>query len=217
MDSRVVRLFLIRHAETEWNNARIFQGHLDSTVTSRGLEQAAELAKRLASEGIAAVYSSDQNRSVQTAQAVASRLGLPVIPRAELREIDTGDWTGMSYQDARAQWPDVYDHWKNRPDLLQMPGGESVVQVQQRALRFIDEVRLRHVGQTVCVVTHNTVVRAILCHLLGWPLARLWEGPRQPNCAINLIEFRDGKADILEMGNASYLADAGPGATSMTI
>lgn len=211
----LTRLFLVRHAETEWNAAKIFQGHLDSALTPRGVQQATELADRLASEGIQAIYSSDQGRALRTAELIASRLGLEVVPRADLREIDCGDWTGKSYQEVRALWPEHYEKWRYRPHLHQMPGGESVLQVQQRAIRFLEEVRRSHPGQSVCAVTHNTVVRTALCHLQGCHLARLWEGPRQPNCAVNLIEMRDGRADLVEIGGTGHLTSAGTGATSI--
>ena len=203
------RLFLIRHAETEWNATQLFQGHLDSTLTPRGLAQAEALACRLASEGIQAIYSSDQGRSMRTAEPLASRLHLEVVPRADLREIDCGEWTGRSYQEVRDLWPEDHANWKSRPHLHRMPGGESVAEVQQRGLRFLEEMRRRHAGQVICAITHNTVVRAVLCHLQGKPLSTLWDGERQPNCAINLIELRDGQVCLLKVGDATHLASVG--------
>src|SRR5690242_1187026 len=85
-------IFLARHAETLWNVERRFQGHLDSDLTERGRQQAERLAERLASEPLAAVYSSDLGRSRTTAEVVASRHGLTVQTDPLLREINTGDW-----------------------------------------------------------------------------------------------------------------------------
>ena len=203
--SRPARLFLVRHAETEWNTARIFQGRLDSRLTAKGLEQAARLAARLESEGIVAVYSSDQGRAFQTADAIASRLGLKVVPRPDLREIDCGDWTGRGYQDVQSHWPEEHANWTDRPHLHRMPGGESVVEVQQRGLSFLDEVLRRHPGQSICAVTHNTLARAVVCELMDLPLERLWKVPRQPNCAINLIELRNGRPELVIVGDTSHL------------
>ncbi len=217
MESKATRLFLVRHAETEWNTSRIFQGHLDSPITPRGLRQAQELAERLAPEGIRAVYSSDQARSMRTAQVVAQRLKLQVIPSSELREIDCGEWTRKSYDEVRTAWPEHFDNWRNHPERHRMPEGESVEQVQRRALNLLEEVHGRHPGQAVCVVTHNTVVRAVMCHLRGWSLSRLWEGPRQPNCVLNLIELVDGKASLLVESDVSHLTSVGTaGTTSIT-
>ncbi len=204
-DPKPTRLFLVRHGETEWNAARLFQGHLDSRLTPTGLEQAVRLAERLAGEEIEAIYSSDQGRAMRTAEVLAKRLGLEVIPRQELREIDCGDWTGRSYLEVKSAWPAEHETWARRPDLHCMPNGESVAAVQERAMQFVEEVRGRHPGQAVCAVTHNTVVRTVACRLLGWSLEKLWEGPKQANCAVNLIEMRNGTIDLVEVGDATNL------------
>src|SRR6476661_8354230 len=88
-------VFLARHGETLWNLERRFQGHGDSPLSERGLEQARRLGERLAGESLAAVYSSDLGRTRQTAEQVANRHGLEVQTHAGLREIDTGVWTGF--------------------------------------------------------------------------------------------------------------------------
>ena len=205
MNDRATRLFLVRHAETEWNAAEIFQGHLDSPLTAKGREQATQLAARLATEGIAAIYSSDQGRAIQTAEAVASRCGLQLLPRTELREIDCGEWTGKSYQEVRTRWPEPFADWRARPHLHRMPGGESVAGVQRRGLHFLEEIWRRHPGTAVCAVTHNTMLRALLCHLQGRPLSQLWEGDRQPNCAVNLIEFSGDRVILIEIAGTEHL------------
>ncbi|MGI5834904.1 MAG: histidine phosphatase family protein [Chloroflexota bacterium] len=209
MGSGFTKLFLVRHAETEWNAGHIFQGHLDSTLTPRGLAQATALASRLASEGIQVIYSSDQGRSMRTAEPLATKLELQVIPRSDLREIDCGEWTGKSYEEVHELWPEEHHNWRFRPDLHRMPGGESVLQVQQRGLRFLEEIRLRHPGQTICAVTHNTVVRAIITHLQRRPLSKIWDGDRQPNCAVNLIELKNSRSELLIVGDTAHLEDVG--------
>jgi phosphoserine phosphatase len=178
---------------------------MDSPLTPNGLHQAAQLADRLASEGIQAIYSSDQGRAVATARAIGDRCHLPVTPTPELREIDCGEWTGKPYQEVREGWPEGFADWRTRPHLHRMPGGESVADVQQRLLRFVERVRAEHQGQTVCAVTHNTGVRVVACHLLGIPLSQLWEGAKQPNCALNLIEMRNGKAELVEIAVTDHL------------
>jgi broad specificity phosphatase PhoE len=205
MADSVTRVFLVRHGETEWNAARIFQGHMDSTLTGTGLEQASRLADRLQGEGLVAVYSSDQGRAVQTAGATASRLGLPVIQRRELREIDCGDWTGKQYDEVRGLWPSEHAGWRDAPHNHCMPNGETVSQVQERALSFLRDVRAQHPRGAILAVTSNTVVRTVVCHLMGLPLERLWEGPRQTNCAVNLIEVRDNGMSLVSAGDVSHL------------
>ncbi len=205
MNTKPTRLFLVRHAETEWNVAEVFQGQLDSALTPKGVRQAAQLAERLASEGVQAVYSSDLGRAMETARIVAERLGLAVKPSAELREIHCGHWTGKSYQEVRRLWPEEFDNWRNRPHIHRMPGGESVAEAQQRVLRFMERVRAEHPGQTVCAITHNTGIRVAVTHLLDKPLSELWDGARQPNCALNLVEMRNGTSALVEIAATDHL------------
>lgn len=205
MDEKTTRVFLVRHGETEWNAAQIFQGHLDSNLTEAGMEQARRLAERLEDERIVAIYSSDQGRAIRTAETVAGKLGLAVIPRADLREIDCGDWTGKQYDEVKAGWPNEHSDWRARPHLHRMPAGETAALVQERALGFLEWLGEKHLGSDVLVVTSNTVVRALVCHLLGWSLDKLWEGPKQSNCAVNLIEIRGGKPSLVLAGDVSHL------------
>ncbi|HEX9015856.1 MAG TPA: histidine phosphatase family protein [Chloroflexota bacterium] len=214
MSNRSTTIFLVRHAETEWNAARRFQGHLDSELTEVGAAQAELLAARLELEGIAAVYSSDQGRALRTADAIAGRLGLTVVPTPALREIDCGKWTGLSYDEVRSLWPADHETWTSRPDLHLMPGGESVRGVQERAMAFLAEIHRAHPGTKVCAVSHNTAVRAVACRLMGWGLERLWEGPRQPNCAINRIEITEGAIELVTVGDAGHLGGARASAVS---
>src|SRR5690242_490228 len=102
---RPLRVLIARHGETEWNLSRRFQGHLDSPLTKRGREQAQRLATRLTAESIAAVYSSDLGRALQTATPVAAGLGLEVLTSPFLREIDCGAWTGRFKDDLAREDP----------------------------------------------------------------------------------------------------------------
>src|SRR6202011_4991037 len=96
MPGTPVRLLLVRHGETEFNVSGRWQGQGNSPLTERGLAQARELGRALAPESIAAVYSSDLGRAVQTAQEVAVLHGLEVQVDPHLREFDVGGWTGKS-------------------------------------------------------------------------------------------------------------------------
>lgn len=215
MREQVTRVFLVRHGETEWNAGRTFQGQQDSRLTSRGLRQAAELADRLAGEGVEFIYSSDLGRAANTARVVGERLGLAVSLAPMLREIDCGLWTGLSYDEVAARWPEEFDNWRTRPHLHRMPGGESVAEVQQRGMAFLEEARRRHPGSTTCLVTHNTIVKTVLSGLQGQPLSQLWEGVHQVNCAVNLVEYRGNEPVIVEICSIFHLSELGSGGISI--
>ena len=93
-------ILLARHGETDWNRERRFQGHADPPLNETGREQARTLAAELAGEELDAVYTSDLARANETAKIIASRLGVPVVVDAELREIDVGEWQGLTWPEA---------------------------------------------------------------------------------------------------------------------
>ena len=107
-------LILARHGETDWNRENRFQGHADPPLNDLGREQSAELAARLAGEGIARVYTSPLRRASETAEIVARELGLEVEHLEGLREIDVGAWSGLTRDEVAVRFPDEYALWLDR-------------------------------------------------------------------------------------------------------
>jgi broad specificity phosphatase PhoE len=184
-------VYLARHGETVWNVERRFQGHLDSPLTERGVEQARRLGQRLAGEPLRAVYSSDLGRTITTAEQVAAPHGLSVQPHQLLREIDTGDWTRVDRDAVRDHptWGPILADYQERPWMARLPNGESVGDVQRRGLAFLEEIAPAHAGQAVAVIAHHVVVEAILAEALGLSLEGLWLPHRGGNCFVSLLEI----------------------------
>ena len=183
-------VFLARHGETTWNVERRFQGHGDSPLSPRGHEQARRLGERLAGESIVAVYSSDLGRSVATAEYVAGPHGLTVQTHPGFREIDVGIWTGLRRDDTRAvpTWAQIMTTYRQRPWVARMPEGESVREVQARALAAIREIAARHRGKTIAVIAHHVVVETIVVEALGMSIEQLWLPHKAGNCFLSLLE-----------------------------
>jgi probable phosphoglycerate mutase len=133
-----------------------------------GHAQAADLAARLDREAITYVYSSPLERCTETAAAVATQLGVPLRSAPEAVEIDFGDWTGQDFAEleGRTDWSE----WNSSRDTAGTPGGESMVEVQQRILELLEALRQRHCGERIALVSHGDVIKAALCHTLGLPL-----------------------------------------------
>ena len=111
---RVMELLLVRHGETDWNRDRRFQGHADPPLNETGRAQARALADELAGEVIDAVYTSDLARARETAEILAARLGAEVVPLRELREIDVGEWQGLTWTEIEERYPDGALAWHER-------------------------------------------------------------------------------------------------------
>jgi broad specificity phosphatase PhoE len=176
------RLLLARHGETDWNRVGRWQGHADPPLNVTGRRQAAALAARLAGDGITALYSSDLARARETAGTVALRLGLSVVEDPALREIDVGSWSGLTRAEVAERFPEGYARW------LEGEIGHDGETREQLAARAVDAtwtIARRHQGETVLVVTHGGVIRALRRHAAGDP------GDAVANCGTVVFALAD--------------------------
>jgi probable phosphoglycerate mutase len=188
---RVTELLLARHGETDWNAESRWQGHFDPSLNALGRRQAGALADELAGERIDAVYSSDLRRALETATIVAQRIGVPVRPLHELREIDVGSWSGLTMDEIRTQLPDAIDRLHEHG--YGWDGGETPEELQVRVVRALREIVAAHPGGRVLVVTHGGVVRAVGAEASGLSYA---EYRRRVgvvgNCAVSRLSCENG-------------------------
>jgi probable phosphoglycerate mutase len=178
----VTRILLARHGETDWNRVGRWQGQADPPLNDAGRRQAAELAERLAGDGIAAIYSSDLARASQTAQVVADRLGLRVVEDAGLREIDVGSWSGLTRAEVEERFPEGYARWLGGEIGHD---GETREQLTARVVAAVERIAGEH-HRTVLVVTHGGAIRALRRHAAGDP------GDPIENCGTSSLELVDG-------------------------
>lgn len=158
----MTRLLLIRHSESEWNAVGRWQGQADPPLSDRGRAQAREAANGLQGE-VARVISSDLKRAAETADIIASVLGLSPVDRDEqLREIDVGAWSGLTTEEIEDRWPGAIERWR---------AGEPVDNGGERREGFLERIATavktlaRNDGGPVLVVTHGAAIGVIERHL----------------------------------------------------
>jgi broad specificity phosphatase PhoE len=156
---------LVRHGATEWNESKRAQGQADIPLSARGHAQAKEIARELAGLDIAAVYSSDLVRAVDTARAIAAEHDLEVSVDPGFREVDQGEWTGLTTSEIKARWPEL---WGPARHYTARPGGESPAHVRERALGALARVARAHPDETVVVVSHGGTIRWLSAEALGY-------------------------------------------------
>ncbi len=201
---------LARHGETLFNVQGRWQGQSDSPLTERGLAQARELGRALSTEPIAAVYSSDLGRAMQTAFEVATLRGLAVRPELRLREIETGGFTHKNLAEIDAEYPGQRAAWRQSPGSMRLPGGETLQEAQTRALSFFTEVMPTHVDQTIVVISHGGIGQAILVNAMGGTVDDLWLKERVDNCQISRLEWTpDEGLKLLELSDVRHLEEVG--------
>lgn len=169
-----MKLHLVRHGETDINASGRLQGTTNSTLTPRGRAQARELAIASLTWNPVAVYSSPLQRARNVAGAIADLSGLSVNDEPRIIEMDMGDLEGVTVQEMRDGWPDLYQGWRRDASSVTMPGGESLGDVQRRAMAAIDELDERYdADDTVIAVTHNFTIRCIVAAVIDLPLANI--------------------------------------------
>jgi broad specificity phosphatase PhoE len=189
-----VIVYVARHGETDWNLAGRYQGQRESDLTERGRRQARALATALSGGRIEAVYSSPLRRCRQSAADMAAAYSLPVRTDGRLIEIAHGVWEGRLRETIERDDADRYALWRNRPDEVVFPAGESLLQVRERWRAFAAEVEGY---DEAAVVTHDVLVRLAILDATGRGAERLWE-PRVINGGYARFEVRDGRWTLLD-------------------
>jgi 2,3-bisphosphoglycerate-dependent phosphoglycerate mutase len=163
-------ILLARHGETDWNREKRWQGLADHSLNARGREQARALAEQLEALPFSAIYASDLRRAHETALIVAERRGLVVTTLRELREIDVGSWTGLSYDEVKERFRDAYTQMRTRTGRG-WEGGETYAEMGRRVLKAMHWIARQHPGDAVLVVTHSAPIRTVRAHALGLDFA----------------------------------------------
>jgi broad specificity phosphatase PhoE len=179
------------------NVEKRFQGHRDRPLTERGREQAHALADLVGAEKINAVYTSPLSRARETAEIVAARVGLKVVALPELREVDTGSWSGLSRADVEARFPEGFAHWRSGGSAWE--NGESYDEMAERVIGALRKIAEDHPDGRVLVVSHGGPIRAIHAAAEGLAIQdyrRL--KPVEPNARLSAVAVENGRLTRLD-------------------
>ncbi len=160
-------IILIRHGETEWNSQKRMQGHSNSDLSEVGRGQIQALGELMKNVSFDHIYSSDSLRARQTAEAITQYSGHTLQFDQRIREKNLGVFEGLTSTEAKERHPEIYRLFKTAGANYVIDEGESTQQLLERALEFIEEIRLRHPQERVVMVTHGGVVRVLMKHALG--------------------------------------------------
>ena len=167
------RLFLLRHGEVEDPYHRVFGGRIDMNLSPRGHEQAAVLAKFMRRRPIDAMYASSMRRAQQTLAPLASHCPKPAVTRTEFREVDFGDWTGLTWEQVKSKYNVSAFVWLEQISKAAIPNGETGTEFRSRVEPALRQIVSEHAGQSVAIVCHGGVIRMMLSILLEFPLGRM--------------------------------------------
>lgn len=200
------QILLVRHGQTAWNEpGERIRGRSDVPLSEEGLAQARATARYIAARWpLTAVYSSPLSRAMETARAIAEAQGLQVQPLDRLMDLSFGEWEGLTIEEVKTRYPDLWRAWREAPHTVRVPGGESLDDVRERCLEALREVVDRHPGETVAMVAHRVVNQVMLCAVLDLGNDHFWHVV-QDTCAVNRIEWNGKFYSVALMNDTSHL------------
>ena len=203
------RVLLIRHGQSMGNAERRFGGHSPTPLSEYGRAQAEATAQALAAEPLAAIYSSDLLRAVETAAPLARAVGLEVRAHAAFRERSVGQMEGLTFEEAAEQYPEEYAALLRRDFERVLLGGESYRQLLDRAACELDRAVEAHMGGSIALFSHTGTICILALHLMGAldspTLRPVWIA--SSNCGISRFELHeDGFVRVVNLNDTRHLA-----------
>lgn len=208
-----MKLYFIRHGETNWNCKRKMQGESDIPLNENGRKFAELTREGLGSLKFDIVISSPYKRALETAQIITGSDNTPYFIDSRIREITWGDWDGLSPAEiSKLGFEDRFKLFYTDPFSFQgAPGGETIQQVCKRGKEFYEDLiqKKEFQDKTILIATHGCAVRGILNHLYDDP-SDFWQGGVPANCAMTIIEVQDGRSYFLKKDQIFYDASLVP-------
>ncbi|PKM89996.1 MAG: alpha-ribazole phosphatase [Firmicutes bacterium HGW-Firmicutes-12] len=199
-----IRLYLVRHGLTIWNHEFRYQGHTDISLSSEGIAQAKALQQRFQLENFTAIFCSDLQRAQETARIINQPHKLRIQVNQYFKEINFGEWEGLTYDDLKDKYPEQIKVWQKTPHLLRLERGETFVELRDRALIGIREITSKYPEGNILIVTHGGTIASLICGLLEEPLTKMWDY-KQKNSAVNILNISDKKVTIELLNDTSHL------------
>ncbi|WPM31440.1 histidine phosphatase family protein [Hydrogenobacter sp. T-2] len=199
----VKNLYLLRHAQSEYNEKGIFQGRLDSDLTPLGFVQARLVAQELSDKGIEIIYSSPQRRAYKTALTVADVLGLEVIVDERIREMSFGEYEGRHFWRLMEEEGELLRAWLSNPVKNPLPTQEDMESFKNRVESFLRDI-LQERHTSILIVAHGGTLHAIVCLSLGLGLENLWN-IHMDNTGITQLRYKAGRFELKHLNRLCHM------------
>lgn len=199
-----MNIYFTRHGQTEWNVIGKLQGWGNSNLTEKGIESAKRLGNRLKNVDFDLVFSSPQQRALETAKLIRGNKDTEIKTMDDLREIGFGSWEGMEIKDIKETYADEFDTYLNRPHLYEPIDGESFLDVDKRVKNVLDEI-LSTKAENILIVSHGVTIKVLTSIIKGIPLEDLYQIPVQVGTALNICEYNGDKLRFIVEGDTSHI------------
>lgn len=208
-----MKIYFVRHGETDWNKVRRLQGKADIPLNDFGIHLAKETGKGLKDVPFDFACTSPLVRARQTAELILGTRSIPVIPDERLEEIGFGDAEGVCWREGNSKYADAVDTFFNAPENYRPPhGGETLHALLERTNGFLKELsdRKDYASKTILVSTHGAALCALLANIRNTPAGQFWGSGVHKNCAVTIVNLQDGMFEIQEEGIIYYKDEVKP-------
>ena len=202
----MTKLYLIRHGQSEWNILSKVQGLKDANLTNIGREQARKLGKRLIDENIDIIFSSDLSRALETAEIISSLINKPVVESKEIQEINFGPWEGLTLAEIQKKYKEEYLIWMKKPDKFKLEGAETLDNLKNRVMKYVEKVLIENKDKNIAIVSHNATLKIIILNLLGMGNA-FYKNISLNNVSLSIIECRQYNNVLTLLNDTSHLKE----------
>lgn len=200
-------LYFLRHGQTAHSRDDVFCGSgTDAPLTTEGVEMAKQFAVAYAGVPWEGIYCSPQTRAQQTIRPLAERLESNLQIREGLCEISYGDWENCPVPSISKQFPETYLAWTDDPSRNAPPGGENAHQIAARGRMVLEEIRQRHQGGKVLIVSHKATIRVMISDLLGLDLQYYRYRLSCPVCSLSMVEFTERGPLLRSLADREHLS-----------
>lgn len=203
-DRKETTLFLIRHGETDWNVNQRYLGKTDVSLSETGKKQIHQLYQQWQHLLIDVVYTSPLKRARETTAILCPENKIPVVAHDGLRELDFGDWEGLTAEQIAIQFPHKLADWKIDSYTHMTPSGESMHAVQDRVTQTYQEATTAYQGKTIAFIGHGGSFSILLCFLLGITPKARWQFRLSP-ASISKLSVSDDDVVIVTLNDTSHL------------
>lgn len=197
-----MRLYLIRHGETDWNTQKRLQGSADIPLNRNGRELAKLTAEGIKDIGFDLIYTSPLIRAKETAEIICGERNIPILVDDRLQEIYFGGYEGCRFDrnDIENMDPGVLAFFDEPAHYVPIGGGESLEALCERTTEFLHEVMANqdYKDKTILISGHGTVVKGLLSSFTITDLKDFWKGGFHKNCAITIIDVQDGEPHLVQ-------------------
>lgn len=203
-----MKLYIIRHGETDWNVKRRFQGRSDIPLNEEGRRLARITSEALKETAFTRIYTSPLKRAYETAMIIKGERDIPVIEEPRIIEISFGEYEGLCCGKDNYNIPDPeFMNFFDKPEAYKPPkGAEGIAELKARTADFLREIVHNNdmENDTILISTHGAALRGLLSYINNIAIEDFWNGGVHKNCAVTIVDVNEGRTLIIEEGKTYY-------------